>query len=105
MFVFHLDAGLACTDNRLRCHIAICLASSPGLLDSSNSVFCSPRILHLLTLFRFVSKCGRETAEGAFHIYGLISLDVYWFIDATMVFGGRALTTTGMGKLVENVWL
>ncbi|KAK0453029.1 peroxisomal acyl-CoA-dehydrogenase [Armillaria borealis] len=36
-------------------------------------------------LKQFVSKCGRETAE-----------------DATMVFGGRALTTTGMGKLVEN---
>ncbi|KAF8894305.1 peroxisomal acyl-CoA-dehydrogenase [Mucidula mucida] len=33
----------------------------------------------------FVSKCGRETAE-----------------DATMVFGGRALTTTGMGKYIEN---
>jgi len=34
---------------------------------------------------RFVSKAGRETAE-----------------DATQVFGGRALTTGGMGKLIEN---
>lgn len=25
------------------------------------------------------------------------------FIDATQVFGGRALTVTGMGKLIENV--
>ncbi|KIY61838.1 acyl-CoA dehydrogenase NM domain-like protein [Cylindrobasidium torrendii FP15055 ss-10] len=33
----------------------------------------------------FVSKAGRETAE-----------------DATMVFGGRALTQSGMGKYVEN---
>ncbi|THU89969.1 acyl-CoA dehydrogenase NM domain-like protein [Dendrothele bispora CBS 962.96] len=36
-------------------------------------------------LKQFVSKAGRETAE-----------------DATQVFGGRALTTTGMGKLIEN---
>ncbi|KAK7457824.1 hypothetical protein VKT23_010167 [Stygiomarasmius scandens] len=36
-------------------------------------------------LKQFVTKCGRETAE-----------------DATQVFGGRALTTTGMGKVVEN---
>ncbi|KAE9399127.1 acyl-CoA dehydrogenase NM domain-like protein [Gymnopus androsaceus JB14] len=36
-------------------------------------------------LKQFVSRCGRETAE-----------------DATQVFGGRALTVTGMGKLVEN---
>jgi hypothetical protein len=35
---------------------------------------------------RFVSKAGRETAE-----------------DATQVFGGRALTVGGMGKLIENV--
>lgn len=27
------------------------------------------------------------------------------FIDATQIFGGRALTVTGMGKLVENVSL
>ncbi|KAG6893417.1 hypothetical protein C0992_010052, partial [Termitomyces sp. T32_za158] len=33
----------------------------------------------------FVSRTARETAE-----------------DATQIFGGRALTTTGMGKLIEN---
>ncbi|KAF5346943.1 hypothetical protein D9758_010143 [Tetrapyrgos nigripes] len=36
-------------------------------------------------LKQFVSTAGRETAE-----------------DATQVFGGRALTVTGMGKLIEN---
>ncbi|KAK2462284.1 hypothetical protein APHAL10511_005590 [Amanita phalloides] len=36
-------------------------------------------------LKQFVSRCGRETAE-----------------DATQVFGGRALTKTGMGKLIEE---
>lgn len=36
-------------------------------------------------LKQFVSRCGRETAE-----------------DATQVFGGRALTRTGMGKLIEE---
>ncbi|KAG7096522.1 hypothetical protein E1B28_003951 [Marasmius oreades] len=36
-------------------------------------------------LKQFVSKSGRETAE-----------------DATQVFGGRGLTTRGMGKLIEN---
>ncbi|KAJ3756525.1 acyl-CoA dehydrogenase/oxidase [Lentinula raphanica] len=36
-------------------------------------------------LKQFVSRCGRETAE-----------------DATQIFGGRALTVTGMGKHVEN---
>jgi len=35
---------------------------------------------------RYISKNGREIAE-----------------DATQIFGGRALTVTGMGKLVENV--
>ncbi|KIM45769.1 hypothetical protein M413DRAFT_440807 [Hebeloma cylindrosporum] len=34
---------------------------------------------------QYVSKAGRETAE-----------------DATQVFGGRALTVTGMGKYIEN---
>ncbi|THU92706.1 acyl-CoA dehydrogenase NM domain-like protein [Dendrothele bispora CBS 962.96] len=34
---------------------------------------------------QFVTKCARETAE-----------------DATQVFGGRALTTSGMGKVIEN---
>jgi hypothetical protein len=37
-------------------------------------------------LKQFVSRAGRETAE-----------------DSTQVFGGRALTTTGMGKIIENV--
>lgn len=36
-------------------------------------------------LKQYISRSGRETAE-----------------DATQVFGGRALTVTGMGKLVEN---
>jgi len=36
-------------------------------------------------LKQYVSRCGRETAE-----------------DATQIFGGRALTTTGMGKIIEN---
>jgi len=36
-------------------------------------------------LKQFVSRTARETAE-----------------DATQVFGGRALTVTGMGKLIEN---
>ncbi|EAU80545.1 acyl-CoA dehydrogenase [Coprinopsis cinerea okayama7 len=36
-------------------------------------------------LKQFISRSGRETAE-----------------DATQVFGGRALTVTGMGKLIEN---
>lgn len=41
----------------------------------------------LLTLtFRYITKTGRETAE-----------------DATQIFGGRGITVTGMGKLVENV--
>ncbi|KAF5350807.1 hypothetical protein D9758_010395 [Tetrapyrgos nigripes] len=34
---------------------------------------------------QFITKCGRETAE-----------------DATQVFGGRALTASGMGKAIEN---
>lgn len=36
-------------------------------------------------LKQYISRSGRETAE-----------------DATQVFGGRALTVTGMGKLIEN---
>lgn len=35
---------------------------------------------------RFVSKAGRETAE-----------------DATQIFGGRGITASGMGKIIENV--
>ena len=37
-------------------------------------------------LYRFVSHCGRETAD-----------------DAVQIFGGRSITMTGMGKLIENV--
>jgi len=36
-------------------------------------------------LKQYISKNGRETAE-----------------DATQVFGGRAITVSGMGKLIEN---
>ena len=35
-----------------------------------------------------MSKAGRETAE-----------------DSTQIFGGRAITATGMGKVIENVGL
>ncbi|THH13330.1 hypothetical protein EW146_g6875 [Bondarzewia mesenterica] len=37
-------------------------------------------------LKQFITRTGRETAE-----------------DATQVFGGRAITKTGMGRLIENV--
>ena len=37
---------------------------------------------------RYITRTGRETAE-----------------DATLIFGGRGITQTGMGKLVENVSL
>lgn len=40
----------------------------------------------LIVLRRYVTRTGRETAE-----------------DATQIFGGRGITTTGMGKLIENV--
>jgi alkylation response protein AidB-like acyl-CoA dehydrogenase len=36
-------------------------------------------------LKQFISRTARETAE-----------------DATQIFGGRALTTTGMGRLIEG---
>ena len=39
-------------------------------------------------LSRYITRTGRETAE-----------------DATLLFGGRGITQTGMGKLVENVSL
>ena len=42
----------------------------------------------MLGVPRFITRTGRETAE-----------------DATQIFGGRGLTVTGMGKLVENVSL
>lgn len=47
------------------------------------------RVLHVRMIecaCRFITKTGRETAE-----------------DATQIFGGRGITVTGMGKLVENV--
>lgn len=36
----------------------------------------------------YITKCGREIAE-----------------DATLVFGGRGITVSGMGKFIENVSL
>lgn len=38
--------------------------------------------------YRYISRCGRETAE-----------------DAAQLFGGRSITQQGMGKIVENVSL
>lgn len=35
---------------------------------------------------RFITRTGRETAE-----------------DAAQIFGGRSITASGMGKLIENV--
>ena len=37
-------------------------------------------------LKQYITRTGRETAE-----------------DATLLFGGRGITATGMGKLIENV--
>ena len=37
-------------------------------------------------LCRYITRTGRETAE-----------------DATLLFGGRGITASGMGKLIENV--
>lgn len=37
-------------------------------------------------LKQYATRTGRETAE-----------------DATLLFGGRGITATGMGKLIENV--
>jgi len=34
------------------------------------------------------------------HLYPRLKLK---FVDATQIFGGRALTVTGMGKFIENV--
>ena len=47
-----------------------------------------PTYLHPLTplLYRYITRTGRETAE-----------------DATLLFGGRGITASGMGKLIENV--
>lgn len=39
-----------------------------------------------LVRVRFITRTGRETAE-----------------DATQIFGGRSITASGMGKLIENV--
>ena len=44
-------------------------------------------IAHLCSHFhRYITRTGREIAE-----------------DATQIFGGRSVTVTGMGKLIENV--
>ena len=47
-----------------------------------------PAYSHPLTplLCRYITRTGRETAE-----------------DATLLFGGRGITASGMGKLIENV--
>ena len=37
-------------------------------------------------LKQYITRTGRETAE-----------------DATLLFGGRGITATGMGKLIENL--
>lgn len=37
-------------------------------------------------ILRFATKCARDTGE-----------------DAVQIFGGRAITTTGMGQIIENV--
>ncbi|KAJ3505689.1 hypothetical protein NLJ89_g7288 [Agrocybe chaxingu] len=63
-------------------------------------------------LKQFVSRSGRETAEGqppfTFRVRSAVPKSVTNFTsphrstDATQVFGGRALTVTGMGKFIEN---
>ncbi|KAG6834998.1 hypothetical protein H0H93_005701, partial [Arthromyces matolae] len=50
----------------------------------------------------FVSRTARETAEGE-SVDNTFDIDVQTpCLDATQVFGGRALTMTGMGRLIEN---
>jgi len=53
-------------------------------------------------LSRNVAGRQLKVAQKPFQLYH----SPFWWIpsiDATQVFGGRALTTTGMGKVVENV--
>jgi hypothetical protein len=53
-----------------------------------------------------VTKSGAETATGRqqtnFFIYDQLNKYFFTPADATQVFGGRALTVTGMGKVIEN---
>ena len=78
------------------------LAGPIGLLKQC--VYCSVIRAVNINCFRYVSRCGRETAEGTpnseFYEYAPIDFPL---VDATQIFGGRALTTTGMGKFIENV--
>jgi len=76
------------------------LAGPIGLLKQC--VYCSVIRVVNSYCFRYVSRCGRETAEGNSKIYEYASIDLP-LVDATQIFGGRALTTTGMGKFIENV--
>jgi hypothetical protein len=80
------------------------LAGPIGLLKQYVECCCLLLSSCSLNVLRFVTRTGRETAEGGSEILyfddKLITLD---YTDATQVFGGRALTTTGMGRLIENV--
>lgn len=61
------------------------LAGTIGLLKQS-----VPSSTHFRTrayvFFRYITRTGREIAE-----------------DAAQIFGGRSVTVSGMGKLIENV--
>lgn len=73
-----------------RCLTTSSRTSLLGPLVSLSSMFDLVKLFVLLadTFFRFITRTGRETAE-----------------DATQIFGGRGITTGGMGKLIENVSL
>jgi hypothetical protein len=81
------------------------LAGPIGLFKqcvSSNRLFAS----RILTIHRFVSRTARETAEGNFRrnrLGNLLTHVIYLILDAVQIFGGRGLTVTGMGKLIESV--
>lgn len=64
------------------------LAGPIGLLKQYEHPVHSHLLQLLLTFHRhrFITRTGRESAE-----------------DATQIFGGRGMTQSGMGKLVENV--
>jgi hypothetical protein len=61
------------------------LAGPIGLLKQYVSLISLYAAL-TIQFHRFITRCGRETAE-----------------DATQVFGGRAITKTGMGRMIEAV--
>jgi hypothetical protein len=72
-----------------RCHTTSSRIISLERLLSSSSKPLSPTSCRTVTEFsgcRYVTNTGRATAE-----------------DAAQIFGGRSITQTGMGKLVENV--